>query len=74
MVVNVLKVTSSCHVASQHIQELLRAFFFKQKMWYLMVARKRIHYSFEGGLEKSIPLDHYLSSLGKPSDAKRQSL
>ena len=72
MVVNVLSdvIMSCCISAYSGTSESL---FFKQKMWYLMVARKRIH-SFEGGLEKSIPLDHYLSSLGKPSDAKRQSL
>ena len=32
-------------------------------------ARKRIHYSCEDGIEKSVPRDHRLSSLGKPPDA-----
>ena len=37
-------------------------------------ARKRIHYSCEGSIEKSIPHDHRLSSRGLPSDDKRWSL
>ena len=36
-------------------------------------ARKRIHYLCEGRIEKSVPQDHRLSSLGKPRDAKQQS-
>ena len=40
------------------------------KQWW---ARKRIHYSCEGKIEKSVPRDHLLSSLGKPRDAKRRS-
>ena len=35
--------------------------------------RKIIHYSCEGGIEKSVPRDHHLSSLGKPRDAYRGS-
>ena len=35
------------------------------------VALKKVHYLYEGGIEKSIPLDHRLSSLGKPRDANR---
>ena len=31
-----------------------------------MVSKKRIHYLCEGGIEKSVPRDHRLSSLGKP--------
>ena len=34
-------------------------------------ARKRIHYSCEDGMEKSVPRDHRSSSLGKPRDAIR---
>ena len=41
------------------------------KMRYLMVARKILHHLFEEGVEKSIPRDHRLSSLGKPRDAKQ---
>ena len=41
-----------------------------KKQWW---ARKRIHYSCEGRIEKSVPRDHRLSSLGKPRDAKRWS-
>ena len=43
------------------------------KMRYLMVARKILHHLFEEGVEKSIPRDHRLSSLGKPRDAKQWS-
>ena len=31
----------------------------------------RINYSCEDGIEKSVPRDHRLSSLGKPRDANR---
>ena len=30
-------------------------------------------YSFDDGIEKSIPQDHRLSSFGRPHDAKQQS-
>ena len=40
--------------------------FWNKKRWW---ARKRINYSYEGRIEKSIPRDHRLSSLGKPRDA-----
>ena len=32
-----------------------------------------IYHSCEGRIEKSVPLDHRLSSLGKPRDTKRRS-
>ena len=38
-----------------------------------MVSKKIIRYSCEGGIEKSVPRDHRLSSLGKPRDANRWS-
>ena len=38
----------------------------KKQKW----ARKRIHYSCEGRIEKSVAWDHRLSSLGKPCDVK----
>ena len=38
-----------------------------------MVSKKIFHYSCEGRIEKSVPRDHRLSSLGKPHDAKRRS-
>ena len=38
-----------------------------------VVSKKKIHYSFEGRIEKSVPRHHRLSSLGKPRDAKRRS-
>ena len=34
-----------------------------------MLSRKRIHYSCEGEIEKSVPRDLRLPSLGKPRDA-----
>ena len=39
-----------------------------------MVRKKRIYYSSDGGIEKSIPRDHHLSLLDKPRYAKWQSL
>ena len=39
-----------------------------------VVSKKKIHYSCEGRIEKSVPRDHRLSSLGMPCDAKRWSL
>ena len=54
-----------------YIQELLGTFL-KHKMWYLTVGKKKkIHYSCEDGIKKSVPCDHRLSSLGKPRDAKQ---
>ena len=35
------------------------------------MSKKKNPYSCEGGIEKSVPRDHCLSSLGKPRDAKR---
>ena len=43
-------------------------------MRYLVVSKKRIYYSSNGGIENSIPRDYHLSSLDKPRDAKWQSL
>ena len=50
------KMTSSCEIVSQRIQGLLGAYFEIKKQWR---ARKRIHDSCEGKIEKSIPLDHH---------------
>ena len=40
-----------------------------------VVSKKKFHFSCdsEGKIEKSVPLDHSLSSLGKPRDAKGRS-
>ena len=38
-----------------------------------VVSKKKIHYSCEGRIEKSVPRYHRLSSLCKPPDAKRRS-
>ena len=35
------------------------------------MGKKRINYSCEDGIEKSVPHDHHLSALGKPGDANR---
>ena len=47
--------------------------FLRIKCGILWWARKRIHYSGESRIEKSIPLDHCLSSLCKPLGAKKWS-
>ena len=65
---SLVKATAPCDIASQRIQELLKAYF---KLKKTMVSKKRFHYLCEGGIEKSVPQDHRLSSLGKPRDAKR---
>ena len=51
----------------------MEAFFmyFEYKMQYLVASKKKIHYRCEDGIEKSVPRDHCLSSLGKPRDANR---
>ena len=65
------------HVASQRIQGFLevffQVFFFQYKGGIKRWARKKTHNSFEDGIEKSVPRDHRLSSLGKPRDANRWS-
>ena len=43
----------------------------KKPSW--MVSKRKIHYLLEGRIEKSVPRDHHLSSLGKPHDAKQRS-
>ena len=48
--------------------------FYPHKMWYLVVSKKKNPlYLCEDGIEKSVPRDHCLSSLGKPRDANRRS-
>ena len=64
------KVTSSCEIVSWRIQELPEAYFKIKQQW---LARKIIHYSCEGRIEKSVPRNHRLSSHRKPRDAKRRS-
>ena len=66
----IVKVTSSSEIASKRIQGLLEAYSKIKKQWW---ARKRIHYSHECRIEKSVPCDHSLSSLCKPCNAKRWS-
>ena len=61
-----VKMTSSCNNASQCILGLLETSFeINTQRW----ARKRIHYLYEGGIEKYVPRAHRLSSLDKPRDA-----
>ena len=62
-----------CHHVKLHLS-IVRDFWkliFKKKQWW---ARKRIHYSCERRIEKSVPCDDPLSSLSKPRDANRWSL
>ena len=40
----------------------------------LIVSKKKYPFLYEDGIEKSVPRDHRLSSLGKPCDSKRWSL
>ena len=51
-----------CHVASQRIQELLRAVLNKK-----CGSQKRIYYLCEGEIEKYAPLDHRLACLVMPN-------
>ena len=64
-----------CYNVTMTYLSVLRIFcffmFFQYKMRYLVVSKKRIHYSCEDGIEKSVPRYHCLSSLGKPRYAKR---
>ena len=72
----IVMLKSHHHVASQRIQYFMEIFFmFSNIKWEGIKwwARKRIHYSCEGGIEKSVPGDHILSSLSKPGDANRWS-
>ena len=68
-----VKMTSPCRISaySGFSGSLFQVFKYKLgiKWW----ARKRIHNSCEDGIEKSVPRDHWLSSLGKPRDANRWS-
>ena len=61
----------SCHISVY--SGTSKRFFINIKCSILWWARKRIHYSNEGRIEKSVPQDHPLSSLGKPRDGKRRS-
>ena len=60
-----VKVTSSWNNASQRIQGILEAYFKINSLWW---ARNRICYMCEGVIEKSVPRDHCMLSLGKPRD------
>ena len=63
---------SSCLVVSEYIQELQETFFkYKNAVFNVEQDRKRIYNLFEDRIEKSVPHDHQLSSLGKPCDAKQ---
>ena len=60
-------------IASQRIKELLGAFFKYKNAVFNGVQEKESHYLCEGGIEKSVPHDHHLSSLVKPHDDNRWS-
>ena len=55
-------------MAFQRIQDFLEAvcMFFQYTVRYLAVSKKRIHNLCKDGIEKSVPHDQCLSSLGKP--------
>ena len=67
-----VKFTLSCYIASQHIQELLEAVLLNIHLLdderLENAVFKIIYYLFEDGIEKSVPRNHHLSSLGKPRD------
>ena len=65
------KMTSSCHISAY--LGLFSSVFFQYKWGIKWWARKRNHYSSEDEIEKSVPRDHRMSSLGKPRDANRWS-
>ena len=58
-----VKVTSSCHVTSQHIQEFLGAFLQTWKAVFNGEQEKE-----SGGIKKISPKDHHLASLVIPND------
>ena len=49
------------------IQDLLGAYFIIKK-WNSLVSKKTQHYLCKNGIEKSVPLDHRLSSVANPGD------
>ena len=58
-----VKVMSSCEIASKRIQGHLEAYFKIKNSG----EQNKIHYLYEGRIEKSVPLDHHLSSLVMPN-------
>ena len=59
------------HVASQRIQDFLEVFSIFSIQNEVFSGEQKIHYLCGNGVEKSVPRDHQLSSVGKPRDAKR---
>ena len=57
----------------RRIQDFLEVFFkfFQYKMRYLVASKKKNQSYGEDEIEKSVPRDHRLSSLGKPHDSNR---
>ena len=45
--------------------------FFQYEMRYFVVSKKKNPLLCEDGIEKSVPRNHRLSSLGKPGDANQ---
>ena len=46
--------------------------FFQYELRFIVVSKKkRIHYSREDGIRKSVPRDHGMSLLSEPRDANR---
>ena len=52
---------------SAHSGDSMDAIYKIKSQW---LPRKRTHYLCKGGIEKSVPRDHRLSSLGKPRDCQ----
>ena len=62
--------TSSHNVTTRCNQEFLGVILLNEKLKFNGDQEKRIHYFCEDEIEKSVPQDHCLSSLGKPCDDK----
>ena len=59
------------YVSSEHIQELVGAFFQYENAVFNGKQEKESIIRVRMGIEKSAPCDHHLSSPGKPRDTKR---
>ena len=58
-------------MSSQRVQEPLEAFFKYKNAVFNDEQEKDSYYWCEDGIEKSVPWDHCLSSLGKPRNANQ---
>ena len=59
------------HVTSKRVQKLLGVYVKIKMLKSMMRKKKSSSFVYGGIIEKSVPQDHRLSSLGKPRDAKQ---